>query len=427
MNVDPVVLTIAPLSDDAGQLAGFYLAPRSISRMAPQDTVHSTLGTTSTYQASALPPPASMPTNPVVPQNTAPSSLDVAATPQASAFTAPASMPTNPVPSPGSDNLSNGVVAGVVVGCAVALSLLTFCVTYLWMRSRNNRRNDGRGGRHGSLRTSSRRSSRKDPETKQPIVTEEMSNIGARNSIQKYISWAADDKTVSNKVFGLLDNIAIHVENFYRNTSPADPSKTAAQLAQFNLPHLPESIVAMLQRSKTPETLITHCLTELIISAISPSGESTQSLLPVQFAAWPSTDLFHKGQETDIDRALFMSRMLSAYLHRNLASDSIYTSRRKDIIAQNARSFASAFSPWRSPKHSFAECVQSLTIIMESAAETGVWLFSQPCKFEFCWRSPAGINAKKVEKSPELRKVGDENGVTLDESRVIVESVVARV
>jgi len=131
--------------------------------------------------------------------------------------------------------------------------------------------------------------------------------------------------------------------------------------------------------------------------------------------------------QLDVDRALFISRMLSVYLHRNLASDSIYISHRKNLIAQNAQSFTLAFSPWRSPQHSRDECVQSLTIIMESAAETGIWLFSQPCKFEFRWRSPADINAKKIEKSPELVKVGDENGVKLEEAQIVVKSVVGRV
>jgi len=204
------------------------------------------------------------------------SSMGMVVTSQASPTTPPASMSTNPGASC-SGNLSSGVVAGVVVGCAVALSLLTFCVTYLWMRSRNNRRKSHRGARHGSLRSISGRSSRKDPETKEPIVSEEMSNIDASSLIQKYLPRTADDKTVSNKVFGLLDNIAIHVDNFYRNT---------------------ESIVAMLRRSKNAETLITHCLTELIIASISPSGGSTQSLLPMQFAARPSTDLFNKDRET---------------------------------------------------------------------------------------------------------------------------------
>ncbi|MCJ1381371.1 hypothetical protein MMC17_004481 [Xylographa soralifera] len=354
------------------------------------------------------------------------SSLGTAATSSASTSTPAVSASAGLMVPSSSGNLSNGAVAGVVIGCAVALSLLTFCATYLWMRSQNNRRKGHRRERHGSLRTSTGRLSRKVPETKQSIVTEEMNNIGATSSIQKYLPRPADDKTVNNKIFGLLDNIAIHVENFYRNTSPADLSGLVAQLAQFNCPHLPESIVAMLERSKTPETLITHCLTELITASISPSRESTRSLLPSQFAPLPSTDSFHKNQEPDVDCALFLWRMLSVYLHPNLASNSIYTSHRKDLITQNAQSFTLAFSPWRSPKHSRDECVQSLTIIMESAAETGVWLYSQPCKFEFCWRSPADINAKKVDKSPELIKVRDENGVKLKEAQVIVESVVGR-
>ena len=272
--------------------------------MAPQNGGTSSPGSGATPQTSIS-----------TPTSTSISLVTSSANP-ASMSASPATTCTDTGTSSSSGNLSNGAVAGVVIGCALALSLLTFCSTYLWMRRRNNRREDSRDGRHGSLRTSSRRSSRKDAETKQPIVTEEMSSIGARSPIQEYIPRAADDKTVHNKVFGLLDNIAVHVENFYRNISPTVPAESVAQLGQLNSSHLPESIVAMLQRSSHPDTLITHCLTELIIAAIMPSREPTQSLLPMQFTALPSTGSSRRSRE----RGELVSLSLRLRSHGNLTS-----------------------------------------------------------------------------------------------------------
>ena len=90
-------------------------------------------------------------------------------------------------------------------------------------------------------------------------------------------------------------------------------------------------------------------------------------------------------------------------------------------------------------KYADEDRVRSLCEIMKSAAELGVWLFAQPCTYEFRWAGledeKVGVGAQKrttttmttMVIAPALVKVGDERGRRLGEGQVMVEWVTQRV
>ena len=114
------------------------------------------------------------------------------------------------------------------------------------------------------------------------------------------------------------------------------------------------------------------------------------------------------------------------------------------LINSSATAFSRAFAPWKVAKYADEDRVRSLCEIMKSAAELGVWLFAQPCTYEFRWAGledeKVGVGAQKrttttmttttmttMVIAPALVKVGDERGRRLGEGQVMVEWVTQRV
>lgn len=56
---------------------------------------------------------------------------------------------------------------------------------------------------------------------------------------------------------------------------------------------------------------------------------------------------------------------------------------------------------------------------MEDAAELGIWLFEQPCGFEFIW---GNLAAGQVVVSPAVVKVSDEHGKPLQATKTVVKA-----
>lgn len=190
--------------------------------------------------------------------------------------------------SPSHNNrLSNGAVAGIVIGVALGLALLTFLATFLIMRRRNSKRNrrsrSMRDSRGVELNPPGNRNS---TTPKKPVVTE---RFGASGTYENYLSQSADDGTIQQKVKSTLDQIELHVENFYRNSSSSAVRPDDAELAVFNSPYLPAPLASLLPRSNNRVNIIKHALAQSITSSISPSASSAHSLLPAEYALLPST------------------------------------------------------------------------------------------------------------------------------------------
>ena len=199
----------------------------------------------------------------------------------------PTKQPSTITPVPNhSSGLANGTVAGIVIGVALGVALITFFATFLALRRRGGSRGKTRqksdidGGPSGAARHQTLSS-----EPKQPFVTQTSSGS---NSIDGFLPQSADDKTVQNEVKTVLDQIELHVENFYQNT-PASGSRLAdAELAVFDSPYLPTSLASLLQQTNNSIPIIKHALAQFVTACITTPSDPDWSLLPEDFVLLPN-------------------------------------------------------------------------------------------------------------------------------------------
>lgn len=117
--------------------------------------------------------------------------------------------------------------------------------------------------------------------------------------------------------------------------------------------------------------------------------------------------------------------MLTAYGYRGVSATQkqVHKAERKKEISKAVEKFTSAFRFCASVQHSEPVRKRHLTSVMENAADLGIWLFEQPCGFEFIWRD-TGVGEILV--SPAMVKVHDEQGRGLLIQQNMVEAVIAR-
>ena len=194
----------------------------------------------------------------------------------------------SPVPAP-SDRLSNGAVAGIAVGAALGLALLTFLATFLIMRRKRDairKRQSTSPKDRGEMELSAPRQQNLATMAKQPFTTKAPAASG---TYEDYLPQSADDRTVQGKAKATLDQIELHVENFYRNASSSAIRPDNAELAGFDSPYLPAALASLLPRSKNRVNIIKHALAQCIVASISPTANPARSILPTEYALLPHT------------------------------------------------------------------------------------------------------------------------------------------
>ena len=178
--------------------------------------------------------------------------------------------------------LANGTVAGIVIGVALGLALVTFLATFMYIRRRSD---SATKGKRGALDTGVVGQRYQDSESKGPSVTETPSGSA---SIDSFLPQSADDKTIHTNVKTTLDQIELHVENFYQNAASSSTKFADAELAIFNSPYLPKSLAALLPQTNNQVPLIKHALAYFATSCISTTASPDWSLLPKAFVLLPS-------------------------------------------------------------------------------------------------------------------------------------------
>ncbi|KAL6229768.1 hypothetical protein BDW75DRAFT_88315 [Aspergillus navahoensis] len=305
--------------------------------------------------------------------------------------------------------ISNGALAGAIVGSIVGTALLTFFFAFLfYRRSRTPSASRGVEYQAGS-----------DMKSGAIIGTSALSGEKPDGSfsLAAIIPHPADDEAVRSRILTLIDHTSLHVDNYYASTSPVHLSQDAvAELAKYNSDFLPASLVTILGQRGSRRQAITQVLVQTLLQAIGPGGE----LLPKLLAAQPQVDLSTKS----IENALFAWRMTTAYLYTQGA----YNRDPKHIAARNqaaqalAVSFTSAFFPYALTTSPESDRISHLTKLAISTAELGVWLFSQPCTFEFVWKK----GQKEFTVSPAVLKTFDDQGTRLATPQVLIEAVQAK-
>ncbi|KAI9738417.1 MAG: hypothetical protein M1834_008920 [Cirrosporium novae-zelandiae] len=346
-----------------------------------------------------------------------------------------AATPTNSTPQKGSYTpLPARTVAGIVIGTAIGLAFITFVATYMWMRCRSNRRQE-----FDSTHALQHRPNR--PHNTSTASSHSTSGQGDFNFLPPTI----EDRAISNKVWTLLEQISLHVENFYSD-SIQDVMTTAAKAelaARFNSPYLPKPVEALLESARHPSVVIEHCLCFDILRAISPSSDPGFSFLPREFVLLPSQmkDIKNPSERSIAQRSLALSswRTLSVYLRPQPFNDRTYLTFLDEAIEQAVQSASLAFAAFQNHRHKSEDRIYNLTEIMKSAAEIGVLLFSQPNGFLWEWgtagnREDGGTSRDSrqstvmmVVVSPSLVKETDEKGRKVDKKIVLVEKVRRRI
>ena len=275
--------------------------PSSVSRTASSDTAYETSNSTSSTAATTQkpPPPAtSLPqsgtgtptsftspssadNSPSTSSSSSQSTLNVQQARSTTSPQSPVSSTLDPTLQPNSANhpshrLSNGAVAGIVIGAALGLAFITFLATFIIMR----RQRQYRKKKRSRLPEDSRRSGLGPSRHQGPS--------GPSGTYENYLPQSADDTTIQHKVRSTLDQIELHVENFYRDSSSASRLDNV-ELAKFDSPYLSASLETLLPRSRNNVNIIKHALAQSVTASISTTANSTRSLLPTEFSLLPNT------------------------------------------------------------------------------------------------------------------------------------------
>ena len=195
--------------------------------------------------------------------------------------------PPQPSLSASSDHrLPNGTVAGIVVGVAIGLALITFLATFLIKRRQSQsksakRPRSSQGGREIPL-----------GQPRHPGST------GVPRTRDSYLPQSADDRTIQQKVRSNLDQIELHVENFYRNSSSSALRPDNRELAVFDSPYLSAPLASLLPHSRNKLRIIKHALLQAVTSSLSPTADSTRSLIPTEYTLLPSAITSAKSSVT---------------------------------------------------------------------------------------------------------------------------------
>ena len=193
-----------------------------------------------------------------------------------------------------SNRLSNGAVAGIVIGVALGLALLTFLATFFIMRQRlskaNRRHRPPKKGGGVELNKTLRQDPMSTSETPSTTMVP-----NASGTYENYLPQSADDRTIQQKFRATLDQIELHVENFYRNSSSSGSRLDGANLAVFDSPCLPASLASLLPHAKNRVNIMKHALTQSATTSISPSAGPTRSFLPTEYTLLPSTIMSAKS------------------------------------------------------------------------------------------------------------------------------------
>lgn len=115
---------------------------------------------------------------------------------------------------------------------------------------------------------------------------------------------------------------------------------------------------------------------------------------------------------------------MTAYLRPDPTQDVAYIAQRDRQIKDTAESFAKAFAPWKSTGYKDEERAQSLSAILEDAANLGIYLFAQPSTMKFHWPAAGEVRSGRIVVSPALLRTTDEKGRELVEAKIMVDQVV---
>ncbi|KAE8393073.1 hypothetical protein BDV23DRAFT_150038 [Aspergillus alliaceus] len=332
-----------------------------------------------------------------------------------------------PQTSHASSGVSNGALAGAVVGSIVGTAIIAVLVSFLYIRFRKNQ--DARTAKPSLTPDKPNHQGNLSDKSSHPLVASQerespgpsATSLSQLLNLSSYVPEPADDSVVCARIQTLFDLASLHVDNYYfPASSPTGPptQDALARITTYESPFLPAPLVQLLSKRRVRRAALTHVLVRSLLEAIQ-SGSATESLLPIPYAS-----ASRSGQNAVLgyedSRALFAWRMLTSRLYKEgYFADSVTAE--PSAVRTLAASFVQAFAPYSDPDFSETSRLDHLMSVTRAAADLGVWLFAQPCSFDFCWNANL---IDKVAVLPAVVKVSDEQGQRLFAPRVLVEETV---
>lgn len=340
-------------------------------------------------------------------------------------------------------SLSTGAVAGIAIAMLIVGGVIAFIVAFFLFKRRNRKQ-----GVNGGASTYT---SYADSTPELVMMQQKSVGLGGRNSpyvqvsqtpiaapiaspiplpapvqqssssdITSFLPPAAHDNAVQSRVSTLFGEIQRHVEIYYRDVHASITPSIEPELARFGAKDV--NMVELLQDCSSPTTALKHALAAYVLGITGPKREEDgETLFPEELNGVRVRNEDDTTPDTNLTAAMTLHRRLSVYLYTS--THSISNPRRswnfQSDIREAAEHFSLTFFPWANPTASDQDKEEDLARTISEALELRIWLFGQPCTYEFEWE---GTGRRGVLICPTLVRRTDESGE--GERRVVVEGTV---
>jgi hypothetical protein len=179
-------------------------------------------------------------------------------------------------------NTSVGVVAGAAVGSAVGAAILAAFLTYLLMRRRSTKG-------HGTENTLCSPVDTSRYPLEKGRFSEHTTELGSEfGDWTKHLPQPTDDVSIGMAIKSVLQQVELHVDNFYSNTEStweSIPEGALTELVKMDTGLIRPSLSALMMGNRPKTTLLKHLLAHLILSNITIEGSTPGSFLPRDICA----------------------------------------------------------------------------------------------------------------------------------------------
>ncbi|KAF1943085.1 hypothetical protein EJ02DRAFT_511150 [Clathrospora elynae] len=338
--------------------------------------------------------------------------------------------------------LSSGAVAGIAIGTLIMGATIAFLAAFFVFKRRNKRyvnvgarghtsyadsipelamvrqKSVGLGGRNSSYVQVSKTPIPAPVATPIPApVPVQQSNISS--AVPGFLPPASHESTICGRVSALFGQIHRHVETYYRDVHTSITPSMAPELAQFGAKDM--DMAELLQDCSSQITVLKHALVAYVLDITGPNkAEYGETIFPEELYGMKTQDSHGAGSDPSLRAATALHRRLSVYLYtaRSSNSNSHRSWTFQSDVREAAEHFALTFFPWANPTASDQEKDEDLAQIISEALEMRIWLYGQPCEYEFEWE---GAGRRGVLVSPGLVRWTNERGE--GEERRVVEGV----
>lgn len=162
-----------------------------------------------------------------------------------------------------------GHLVGTAVGCLIGGALLATVALFLFMRRRWRNGND----------------------LSEPVREKSALNghggavyVAGSRAWECHLPQSESDGTIRAMAERTLDQIEMHVENFYKDAANVHLGpEVQSKITELDSRHLPSPVLSLLPQSNRPTVLIKHCIGNLVISRIAAAEATAHSFLPKDF------------------------------------------------------------------------------------------------------------------------------------------------